>query len=456
MHLAARHWLCLVAVLLASSAQADEGPWAFRAPQRPELPRVNNARWCRNPIDRFVLARLEKEGLAPAPEADRVTLIRRLSLDLTGLPPTIREVDDFLADKSDRAYEKVGDRLLSPPQYGERWARLWLDAARYADSDGFEKDKPRFVWAYRDWVINAFNRDLPYDQFIIQQIAGDLLTDKPEAPAKESPSLAVQACASSTQDPLTATGYLRNSMINEEGGIDPEQFRMEAMFDRMDAIGKGILGLTIQCAQCHNHKFDPLKQTEYYRLFAFLNTCNEANVAVYTPEEQMKRADLFRQIRAIEAGLRHREPKWPELMAAWERQVRHDQPAWKIVRPQLDSTGDEKYSLQEDGSVRAAGYAPTKHSPEFTGPTDLKTITGVRLEVLNDPNLPLGGPGRSIRGLFALTEFRVFAAPADIPGAGRKSRSSAPRPTSTRRPARWTPSSTTAASASASPARWSI
>ncbi|HEX5268899.1 MAG TPA: PSD1 and planctomycete cytochrome C domain-containing protein, partial [Gemmataceae bacterium] len=385
-------------------ALANEQPvhWAFRAPRRPALPPISNLKsQIRNPIDRFVLARLEKEGLAPSPEADRVTLIRRLSLDLTGLPPTVKEVDDFVADKSDRAYEKVVERLLASPHYGERWGRLWLDAARYADSDGFEKDKPRFVWAYRDWVINSYNRDLPYDQFIVQQIAGDLLPN-------------------ATQDQKAATGYLRNSMINEEGGIDPEQFRMEAMYDRMDAIGKGVLGLTIQCGQCHNHKFDPLTQTEYYRLFAFLNTCDEGSVAVYTPDEQMRRAELFRKIHEIEADLKHREPKWPELMAAWERQVRHDQPAWRVVRPHTDGTGDEKYLPQDDGSVRAAGYAPTKHSPEFTGPTDLTTITAARLEVLNDPNLPLGGPGRSIKGQFALTEFRVFVAPADNPGARKE------------------------------------
>jgi hypothetical protein len=411
MRLAPRAWLGLVAVLACplaaradGTAPANDDPsrhWAFRAPRRPELPPVRNGARARNPIDRFILARLEKEGLKPSPEADRVTLIRRLSLDLTGLPPTVKEVDDFLADRSDRAYEKVVERLLASPHYGERWGRLWLDAARYADSDGFEKDKPRFVWPYRDWVIGAFNRDLPYDRFLIEQIAGDLLPG-------------------ATQDQRVATGYLRNSMVNEEGGIDPEQFRMEAMFDRMDAIGKGVLGLTIQCAQCHNHKFDPLKQSEYYRLFAFLNTCDEANVAVYTPDEEMKRAEVFRQIRAVEGELKHREPRWPELMAAWERQVRHDQPPWHIVRPQLDSTGDEKYSLQEDGSVTAAGYAPTKHSPEFTGKTDLKTITGARFELLNDANLPLGGPGRSIKGLFALTEFRVYAAPADDPKARKE------------------------------------
>ena len=165
------------------------------------------------------------------------------------------------------------DRLLASPHYGERWGRIWLDAARYADSNGYEKDAPRFVWFYRDWVINALNRDLPYNQFVIDQIAGDLLPN-------------------ATQDQIVATGFLRNSMINEEGGVDPEQFRMEAMFDRMDAIGKGILGVTIQCAQCHNHKYDPLTQEEYYRIFAFLNDTHEANVAVYTPQQQAKRAEI--------------------------------------------------------------------------------------------------------------------------------------------------------------------
>src|SRR6202030_3974112 len=223
---------------------------------------------------RFVVARLEKEGLAPSAEADRVTLLRRLSLDLIGLPPTIEEVDAFLQDHSKNAYDKQVDRLLHSPHYGERWGRQWLDAARYADSDGYEKDKSRQVWFYRDWVINALNRDLPYNQFIVEQLAGDLLPN-------------------ATQDQIVATGFLRNSMINEEGGVDPEQFRMEAMFDRMEAIGKGMLGVTIQCAQCHNHKFDPLTQEEYYRMFAFLNNTSESNVSVYTPEEQRKRAAIF-------------------------------------------------------------------------------------------------------------------------------------------------------------------
>jgi hypothetical protein len=376
-----------------------EGHWAFTAPERPEVPRPAGKDPGRNAIDAFVRARLMKEGLEPSPEADRVTLIRRLSLDLTGLPPTPHEVDVFLADTREDAYSALVDRLLESPRYGERWGRIWLDAARYADSDGYEKDKPRFVHFYRDWVIRALNRDLPYDQFLVEQIAGDLLPGH-------------------TQDQVVATGFLRNSMINEEGGIDPEQFRMEAMFDRMDAIGKGILGLTIQCAQCHTHKYDPLSQEEYYRMFAFLNNAHEANVAVYTPEEERLRADLFREIKAIELRLQHEHPDWPERMQAWEQKIQHDQPRWEVVRTEVEANNDsgQKHYLLEDGSILASGYAPTLHTMQFTA---LKPVAGkvsaVRLELLNDPSLPLNGPGRSTRGLFALTEFHLEAAPADHP-----------------------------------------
>jgi mono/diheme cytochrome c family protein len=372
--------------------------WAFTPPVRPKLPTVSDARWVRNPIDAFILARLDRNRLKPSPEADRVTLLRRLSLDLTGLPPTIAEVDAFLADTSAEAYEKQVDRLLNSPHYGERWGRHWLDNARYADSDGFEKDKPRRAWAYREWVINAINRDLPYNQFVIEQLAGDLLPN-------------------ATQDQIVATGYLRNSMINEEGGIDPEQFRMEAMFDRMDAVGKGILGLTIQCAQCHSHKFDPLTQEEYYRMFAFLNSCHEATAAVYTPAQLMKRADILRQVREIEAGLKHRNPDWVEKLTAWEEKVRGNQPEWTIVRPiaEDNTDGGQKYLPQDDGSLLCQGYAPTKHRVRLTVKTDVQSITAFRLELLNDAELPLGGPGRSIKGTCALTEFEVEAAPADAP-----------------------------------------
>jgi hypothetical protein len=372
--------------------------WAFVPPVRPRIPAVKDAGWCRNPIDFFVLARLESEGLSPSPEADKVSLIRRLSLDLIGLPPTIEEVDAFIADSGRDAYARLVDRLLDSPHYGERWGRIWLDAARYADSDGYEKDKSRQVFAYRDWVIHALNRDLPYDQFIVEQIAGDLLPG-------------------ADQGRRVATGFLRNSMINEEGGVDPEQFRMEAMFDRMDCIGKAVLGLTIQCAQCHSHKYDPLTQEEYYRMFAFLNNSHEANIAVYSSEEQMRRAEILRGTHEIEEDLKHREPGWRDRLAYWEKQVIADQPEWRIVRPEVDdeSTGGEKELPMDDGSYLSQGYAPTKHTLKMVVKTDVSPISAFRLELLNDPNLPLGGPGRSIKGMSALTEFRVEAAPADAP-----------------------------------------
>jgi hypothetical protein len=392
---------CLTAIS-APSSSATDGPkkhWAFVAAVRPELPAVKNIGWVRTPIDRFVLARLEKEGLSPSPPADAVTLARRLTLDLVGLPPDVTLVDSFAEDQRERAYEELVGRLLASPHYGEKWGRHWLDAARYADSDGFEKDKSRQVWAYRDWVIAALNRDLPYDRFIIEQIAGDQL---PHA----------------TQDQIVATGFLRNSMCNEEGGIDPEQFRMEAMFDRMDAIGKSVLGLTIQCAQCHNHKFDPLTQQEYYRLFAFLNNDHEANIAVYTAEEQNQRAAVFRSIHAAEAELERRCPDWRERMRAWEDKVKGDQPEWVELRPEVhtESTGGQKYLPLEDGSFLALGYAPTQHTVKMTSVVSEKIITAFRLELLTDPNLPLGGPGRSIYGTAALTEFKVQVSPVDNPG----------------------------------------
>lgn len=364
--------------------------WAFVAPKKASLPAVSNSKWPANEIDRFILAKLDTEQLKPSPEADRTTLLRRASLDTIGLPPTPAEVAAFLADKSPKAYEKQIDRLLASPHYGERFARQWLDAARYADSDGYEKDKTRYVWFYRDWVINALNKDLPYDQFVIKQIAGDLLPNR-------------------TQDDLVATGFLRNSMINEEGGVDPEQFRMEAMYDRMDAIGKSVLGLTIQCAQCHTHKYDPITHEEYYRLFAFLNNSNESNVTVYTPAEMQQRSDILRRIRETEADLQHRNPGWETRMAAWEDTAKTEPTHWTVLKPEVDdiSTGGQRYLLQPDNSLLAQGYAPTKHTVKLTVHTSLQSVASLRLELLNDPNLPRNGPGRSLKGVGALTEFEV-------------------------------------------------
>ncbi len=257
-------FLCLAGLGIAA-APADppravepgaKKQWAFVSPVRVPPPTVGQTAWPRNAIDRFILARLEKDGIKPAPEADRVTLIRRLSLDLTGLPPSIAEVEDFVGDRRADAYERVVERLLASPHYGERWGRHWLDVARYSDSNGYSIDAPRSIWKYRDWVIRALNRDLPYDQFVIEQLAGDLLPNP-------------------TLEQKIATGFHRTTQINQEGGIDPEQFRVESVIDRVNTTGTAFLGLTIGCAQCHDHKFDPISQREYYQLFAFFNNTVE-------------------------------------------------------------------------------------------------------------------------------------------------------------------------------------
>jgi hypothetical protein len=392
---------CLAGLTFGAEADSSSRPtrdpkahWAFKLPQRPPVPVISDTTWPRTPIDRFILARLEKEGLKPAPETDKVTLLRRLHLDLIGLPPTIQEVDSFLADTAADAYERVVEKLLASPHYGERWGRHWLDAARYADSDGYEKDMSRETWPYRDYVVNAFNRDLPYDQFIVEQIAGDQLPN-------------------ATQDQVVATGFLRNSMVNMEGAIDPEQFRMEAMFDRMDALGKSVLGLTIQCAQCHDHKYDPFTQAEYYRLFAFINNDHEARPVVYAPDQQMKIANLRRQMEEIEADLKHRTPDWEQRLAEWENSVKDDQPEWIVVRG-LHYEGDmsQRYEFLPDGSLLACGYAPTKFTQWFRATNDLSDITAFRVELLTDPNLPYGGPGRAFNGTCALSDFFVEATDA--------------------------------------------
>ena len=254
--------------------------WSFAKPVRHDPPAVNQADWPRNAIDRFILARLEKEGIRPSPEAPKETLLRRVSLDLTGLPPTPQEIDAFLADASPDAYQKQVERLLASPHYGERWGRPWLDAARYADSNGYSHDNPRTVWKYRDWVIDAINRDMPFDRFTAEQLAGDLFPD-------------------ATTDQKIATGFHRNTQFNTEGGIDAEQFRVEGIIDRVNTTGTVWLGLTVGCAQCHNHKFDPIAQKEYYRLFAFFNNCDEPEMRLGTPADDAR----GRRIDQLEAEL---------------------------------------------------------------------------------------------------------------------------------------------------------
>ncbi|HMP60684.1 MAG TPA: PSD1 and planctomycete cytochrome C domain-containing protein [Gemmatales bacterium] len=256
--------------------------WSFQPISTPPVPEVKAAKWARTPIDRFILARLEQEGVAPSSEADPITLMRRLYLDLLGLPPRPEEIEDFLNDRGEGAYERLVDRLLASPHYGERWGRHWLDLARYADSDGYEKDLGRpWAWRYRHWVIDAFNRDLPFDQFTLEQLAGDLLP-------------------SPTPEQLAATGFHRNTLTNLEGGTDAEEFRVAAVYDRVHTTATVFLGLTMQCAQCHDHKYDPLSQREFYQMFAFFNSDEEANLDAPLPGERAAhafRTHVFEQFR---------------------------------------------------------------------------------------------------------------------------------------------------------------
>jgi hypothetical protein len=382
----------------SASVQIADGRhhWAFTPPTRPPLPIVKNKKWPRNPIDDFVLARLEAEKLTPSPEADRPTLLRRLSLDLTGLPPTIREIQDFVADRAPDAYERQVERLLASPHYGECWARHWLDAAHYADSNGYEKDLARSIWPYRDWVINAYNRNMPFDQFAIDQLAGDLLPG-------------------STVEDKVATGFLRNSMLNEEGGIDPEQFRIQGIIERMDVLGKAFLGLTINCCQCHNHKFDPISQREYYQLFAFLNNDDEPEMEIPDKETEAARQAIERKIAGMEEDLLAQNPGIPDKMAEWEKQMTAMERQWTVLDPSAyyGAVGT-KFIKLEDKSLLAGGSNPGVSEYIVTCKTTLKGITAFRIEALTDPNLPYNGPGRAGNGNFVLSEFTVQLATNEV------------------------------------------
>ncbi len=326
----------------APAEEAAGGPakganhWSFRPVVRPPLPEVVNKTWVRNEIDAFVLARLEKEGLHPSPEADRVTLIRRLSLDLLGLPPTIEEVDAFVADTRPDACEILVDRLLDSPHYGERWGRHWLDLARYADSNGFTRDFARSIWKYRDWVIENVNNDKPFDQFVIEQIAGDMLPD-------------------ATIDQRIATGFHRNTSFNEEGGTDPEQFRVESVVDRVNTTGVAFLGLTVGCAQCHEHRYDPISQREYYQLFAFLNNADEPRLDVPTPEQVAqglphKRDELRRQVAELEKQFKAQAEEFQKSLDVWEKGLTEE--TKKKLPPEVLNTVNLAVVMRSEQDVR--------------------------------------------------------------------------------------------------------
>jgi hypothetical protein len=381
-----------------------EGHWAFIPPARPPVPEVKQASWARNPIDRFVLERLEREGLQPSPEADKETLIRRATLDLTGLPPTLSEVEGFLADPSTGAYEKLVDRLLASPRYGERMAVAWLDAARYADTSGYQADWERYMWPWRDWVVRAFNANMPFDEFTVEQLAGDMLP-------------------SPTVDQRLASGFNRNHRINDEGGIIPEEYAVEYVVDRVETTAAVWLGLTAGCARCHDHKYDPLSQKEFYRLYAYFNNVPEngmdGRAGYATPYMRLPARDKIPAIEALERDadalakqLQVETPESAARRARWERETlaalgaRGADP-WRTGKLE-DATGKGiRLYPQPDGAVVPMNILEDDTNYDITLRNDaLDRVTAIRLEAMTDPSLANGqvGPGD---GNFLLSEVEV-------------------------------------------------
>ena len=381
-----------------------KGHWAFLPPQRPMPPAVRDVDWPRNGIDQFVLSRLEAKGLQPQPRADKSTLIRRATLDLTGLPPTPEEVDRFLADDSPEAYEKVVDRLLGSARYGERMALEWMDAARFADTHGYHIDSARDMTAWRDGVIEAFNRNQPFDQFTVEQLAGDLLPNP-------------------TRAQKIASGFNRNHMINYEGGAIPDEYHTAYVLDRINTTATVWLGLTMACAQCHDHKYDPLTMRDYYRFYAFFNAVPENGldgrngnavpmVQIPTEEQESKLAELERMAKEAEQRLKDPLPEVDAQQAEWEKSLVSPEAAspWKRLEwVEYKSAGGATLTLQPDGSVLASGENPAKETLTLRVRTGLAEVTGFRLEAMADDSLPAKGPGRFSNGNVVLTDVRVEA-----------------------------------------------
>lgn len=422
-----------VATIRAWIAQGAKWPanferpkhWAYVAPVRTESPAVKKRAWVRNPIDAFVLARLEQAGLEPSGEAERAILARRLSLDLLGLPPSPDEVDRFVADRGTGAYERLVDRLLASPHFGERWARPWLDLARYADSHGFQRDDLRELWPYRDWVIRALNRDLPFDQFTIEQLAGDLLP-------------------SCTSDQQIATGFHRATTINVEAGSDPEETRINQVIDRLNTTAYVWLGATLECAQCHDHKYDPFTQRDYYRLLAFFNNTQieadrsnpkvPGSIRFIGPSMELADDRLLQERQQLETEL----AKIDKALAERKQALAQEQTAWEsslvtrsALAPQsevlqitdFESAGGAGEKMLADGSVLLVDDPPDRDTYTIVAETKQREIRGLKLEVLTDPSLPGSGPGRgdAQRPNFVLSSFRVTAQPIEpsSPGQGK-------------------------------------
>ncbi|MBA2117037.1 PSD1 and planctomycete cytochrome C domain-containing protein [Bremerella alba] len=394
--------------------------WAFVPPEKPPLPEVANPSWPSGGIDRFVLARLEKAGLTPSPEADRYALVRRVYLDLIGLPPTPAEADAFVNDQDPQAYEKLVDRLLTSSHYGERWAREWLDLARYSDTNGYEKDRQRSIWPYRDWVIRAINEDMPFDQFTIQQIAGDMLPD-------------------ATQSQKIATGFHRNTMLNEEGGIDPLEYRFYAMVDRVATTGTVWLGLTVGCAQCHTHKYDPITHTDYYSFMAMLNNADEPDLRIHASDVAQRRQEIAAQIEKLSAELasqfppaegegeqeERRQANLQAKRSSWLASARQEAAPWQTLRATKSESSLPKLESLPDHSILSSGDITKRDVFTVTYSLDANQLplTAIRLEVMADPRLPDGGPGRAYyegrEGDFFLSELSASFAgqPIKLDGA---------------------------------------
>lgn len=377
--------------------------WSLVPPQQVALPAVNDPGWAQNAIDRFVLQRLEREGLQPSAPADRATLARRVHLDLIGLPPSPAEVDAFIADESPDAYEKLVDRLLASPYYGERWARRWLDLARYADTNGYEKDRPRSIWPYREWVIQALNDGMPFDQFSIEQLAGDLL---PEASLPQR----------------IATGFHRNTLLNEEGGIDPLEFRYYAMVDRVNTTGTVWLGLTVGCAQCHTHKFDPIPHRDYFGMMAFLNNADEPTLDIPQSTILEQRSAIEELVAAKLAELPSRFPAANGSTSAatfdlrfrsWLDENTPKAVRWTPLKPAAARSNLPLLTPLDDNSIFVTGDQSKSDTYEIEYRELPPVITAVRLEAIPDDRLPKHGPGRVFYegpfGDFFLSEFSMTA-----------------------------------------------
>jgi hypothetical protein len=377
------------------------GHWSYLNPERPDVPKVKNRKWVRNAIDSFILARLEKEGLKPTEAADKEKLIRRVTLDLTGLPPTIEEIDAFLADKSADAYEKLVDRLLASPAFGERMAQVWLDIARYADTNGYHIDNHRDMWLWREWVINAFNKNMPFDHFTIEQLAGDMLPN-------------------ATIEQKVASGFNRNNMVNFEGGADPDEYLTKYIVDRVSTTANVWLGATMGCAECHDHKYDPYTQKEFYQFYALFHNVPEKgldgqkvnpvpSMKVPSAEQKKRQDDLKSEITAKDKNLKNLvegpSPEFDSLQAEWETRLTQNVfDNWQTVDvSNISSSGGATLTKLEDKSVLAGGTNPDKDVFTIDFNTSADEITGIRLEALADPSLPGNGTSRYTNGNFVLT-----------------------------------------------------